>query len=227
MEKEKGKISVSMMCVGIDQLLDYVKVFNEEKIEYIHVDIIDGVFAPNYTVGTDYVKQLRKLTNIPFDFHFMVEYPEEKIKWFDIQPGDLVAVHYESATHINRCLQYVADKGATPMIALNPGTPIFVLEESLDYIGGVLNMCVNPGFAGQAIVKSAIPKVGKLRRYLDERGYNDIFIETDGNMSLENSRLTYEQGSRIFVAGTSSIVTPNAAGAKERIWAKRKVIGWE
>lgn len=226
MQQEKGKISVSMMCVSIDQLLDYVKVFNEEKVDFLHVDIIDGVFAPNYTVGTDYVKQLRKLTDIPFDFHFMVEYPEEKIKWFDIEPGDQVAIHYESATHINRCLQYVADKGATPMVALNPGTPIYMLEESLDYVGGVLNMCVNPGFAGQAIVKSTIPKVGRLRKYLDDRGYSDVFIETDGNMSIENSRLVYEQGSRVFVAGTSSIIKPSAEGAKERIQEKRKAIGW-
>ena len=112
------------------------------------------------------------------------------------------------------------------MVALNPGTPIYMLEESLDYVGGVLNMCVNPGFAGQAIVKSTIPKVGRLRKYLDDRGYSDVFIETDGNMSIENSRLVYEQGSRVFVAGTSSIIKPSAEGAKERIQEKRKAIGW-
>lgn len=224
--KEKGKISISMMCVGITQTEAYLKTFEDSKIEYLHIDVMDGSFVPNFTLGPDYVRELRKLTKIPFDFHFMVESPEEKMPWFDIAAGDYVSVHYESTNHINKCLQYIREQGAHPMVAISPGTPLCVLEECLEYIDGVLVMTVNPGFAGQKIVKSTIKKVEKLRKQLDETGYKAIIIETDGNMSVENASLLYNAGASMFVAGTSSIIKESAEGASKRIEEKRKVIGW-
>lgn len=219
-----GKLSVSMMCVPLGQIKEYLEAFSKAGIEYLHMDIMDGTFVPNFTLGPDYVKQLRELTDIPFDFHFMTEKPEETMKWFDIKEGDLVSVHYESTKHITKCLQYVRSIGAKPMLAINPGTPLCAVEEVLDYIDGVLVMTVNPGFAGQKLVESTVKKAEKLRKYLDDTGHEDIIIETDGNMSIENCARLFKAGARIFVAGTSAIVKPSAEGALERIAENRKVI---
>lgn len=219
---EKGMISVSMMCVSIEQTMDYLAAFEKNGVEYLHIDIMDGEFVPNITLGTDYVKQLRKLTSIPFDFHFMVTEPEEKMKWYDIRKNDYVAVHYESTRHIDKCMQYIKSLGAKPILALNPGTPVCVIEEVLDYLDGVLVMSVNPGFAGQKLIPGTLEKVKRVRSFLDERGRQDVIIESDGNMSNENVRLAYRAGSRIFVAGTSSIIKPSLDGVDERIAEKRK-----
>lgn len=215
-------ISVSMMCVSIDQTMDYLAAFEKNGVEYLHIDIMDGEFVPNITLGTDYVKQLRKLTAIPFDFHFMVTEPEEKMKWYDIRENDYVAVHYESTRHIDKCMQYIKSLRAKPILALNPGTPVCVIEEVLDYLDGVLVMSVNPGFAGQKLIPGTLEKVKRVRSFLDERGRQDVIIESDGNMSNENVRLAYRAGSRIFVAGTSSIIKPSLDGVDERIAEKRK-----
>lgn len=219
---EKGMISVSMMCVSIEQTMDYLAAFEKNGVEYLHIDIMDGEFVPNITLGTDYVKQLRKLTSIPFDFHFMVTEPEEKMKWYDIRENDYVAVHYESTRHIDKCMQYIKSLGAKPILALNPGTPVCVIEEVLDYLDGVLVMSVNPGFAGQKLIPGTLEKVKRVRSFLDERGRQDVIIESDGNMSNENVKLAYRAGSRIFVAGTSSIIKPSLDGVDERIAEKRK-----
>lgn len=219
---EKGMISVSMMCVSIEQTMDYLAAFEKNGVEYLHIDIMDGEFVPNITLGTDYVKQLRKLTSIPFDFHFMVTEPEEKMKWYDIRENDYVAVHYESTRHIDKCMQYIKSLGAKSILALNPGTPVCVIEEVLDYLDGVLVMSVNPGFAGQKLIPGTLEKVKRVRSFLDERGRQDVIIESDGNMSNENVRLAYRAGSRIFVAGTSSIIKPSLDGVDERIAEKRK-----
>ncbi len=224
-KQQNGIISVSMMCVSIEQTMDYLRAFEKNNIELLHIDVMDGQFVPNITLGTDYVKQLRKLTKIPFDFHFMVMEPEEKMKWYDIRENDYVSVHYESTKHIDKCMQYIRDLGAKPMLALNPGTPICVIEEVLDYLSGVLVMTVNPGFAGQKLVPSTIEKVRRVREFLDARGRQDVIIESDGNMSNENVSLTYKAGTRIFVAGTSSIIKPELEGVDERIAEKRKHMG--
>lgn len=221
---DKGMISVSMMCVHLGQIKEYLEAFERNKIEYLHIDVMDGSFVPNLTLGPDYVKQLRDMTDIPFDFHFMVDKPEEKMPWFDIRENDCVSVHYESTCHIAKCLQYIRSLGAKPMLAINPGTPLCVLEEALELIDGVLVMTVNPGFAGQKLVPGTIEKTRKLRNRLDGTGRGGIIIETDGNMSNENCRKLFDAGSRMFVAGTSGLVKPLAEGIDDRIAENRKCI---
>jgi ribulose-phosphate 3-epimerase len=223
--QDKGMISVSMMCVRLDLTMDYLRAFERNGVELLHIDVMDGTFVPNITIGVDYVKQLREISRQPFDFHFMVEEPEEKMKWFDIREGDWVSVHWESTKHIDKCMQYIKSKGAKACIALNPGTPIWVLEEMYDYLDGVLLLSVNPGFAGQKLIPSVIEKVKKMRAHLSEIGREDITIIADGNMSNENAKLMYDAGARIFVAGTSSIVKDTIEGVDERIAAKRRAIG--
>lgn len=221
---ENGMISVSMMCVRLDLTIDYLKAFERSNVELLHIDVMDGTFVPNITIGVDYVKQLREISDKPFDFHFMVEEPEEKMKWFDIREGDWVAVHWESTKHIDKCMQYIKSVGAKPVIALNPGTPIWVLEEMYDYLDGVLLLSVNPGFAGQKLIPSVVDKVRRMTAHLKEIGREDITIIADGNMSNENSKLMYDAGARIFVAGTSSIVKNTVDGVDERIAAMRAMI---
>lgn len=201
----QAKLSPSMMCAGVLELPQVLKTFEQEGIEYLHMDVMDGQFVPNYMLGTDQIKQMRKASSIPLDVHLMVEHPEEKISWFGFQPGELVSVHAESTRHLQRTLKKIRETGASPMAALNPATPLCALEEILPDVDGILVMTVNPGFAGQKLVEQSLDKILRLRRMLDERGYKDVFIEVDGNVSLENALRMRACGADIFVAGTSCL----------------------
>lgn len=194
-----------MMCADIGKIPSIISDFENGGIEYLHIDIMDGSFVPNFTLGTDYCKSLKSMTNIPLDIHMMVNEPENKLDWFPIGEGDFVSVHLESTKHLQKALASIRSKGGKPMVALNPATPIFMLENVLDDIDGVLLMTVNPGFAGQKLVKSTLSKITELRNYLDNKGYSNIEIEVDGNVSFENAKLMKEAGANIFVVGTSSV----------------------
>lgn len=203
------KISPSMMCADIANLKAALTEFEKCKIEYLHIDIMDGHFVPNFTLGTDYCKSIRKLTNIPLDIHLMINDPELKLEWFDFGDGDMVSVHAESTKHLQKALAYIKSKGAKAFVALNPSTPLCVLDEIVDDIEGVLVMAVNPGFAGQKMVPNALDKIRRVREYLDKNHFNDKEIEVDGNVSYENALKMKSAGANIFVAGTSSIFNPN------------------
>lgn len=205
----KGKISPSIMCAGILDVKYYLDGFKRNEIEYLHVDIMDGEFVPNYMLGTDYVKSLRKASDIPLDVHLMVNNPEDKIDWFDFREGEFVAVHVESTKHLQRALQKIKQTGAKPMVAINPATPIGALDYILDDIEAVVVMTVNPGFAGQVLIPQTLAKIADIRKYLDQKGYSHIEIEVDGNVSFENAKKMAEAGADIFVAGTSSIFNKN------------------
>lgn len=203
------KISPSIMCVDFFALEKTIRDFEENNIDLIHIDIMDGKFVSNYTLGTDFVKAIKKCTNIPLDIHLMIEDPENKINWFEFGEGDYVSVHYESTRHLNKALNMIREKCGKAMVAINPATPLSALDSVLDDIDAVLVMTVNPGFAGQKLVKSTLKKIKKLREYLDKEGYSHIEIEVDGNVSFENAVLMNEAGANIFVAGTSSIFSKN------------------
>lgn len=223
---KKGKISASMMCASLDKIFYYLTEFKEANLEYLHIDVMDGDFVPNFALGTDFVKSLRRITDIPFDFHFLVNNPIEKMTWFDIDEGDRVSFHYENNNKIKECLDYLKRLGAEAYIAINPETDFHVLDEYLNDIEGILVMTVNPGFAGKKLVDSTINKVKDLRCYLDEKGFDDISIEVDGNMSIENAKIFYSLGAETFVAGSSSLFKKSEKSVKEIIEDKRKVIGW-
>ena len=201
----KRMISPSLMCADFMNLGDELKKLEKGNIEYLHVDIMDGVYVPNYTLGTDFVKRLHAATDIPVDLHLMIDEPTAKLDWFELREGDYVSVHYESCTHIQRALNLIRERGAKPMLALNPGTPLTALEELMPYIDGVLIMTVNPGFSGQKLVTSTLGKITRCREMLDRNGFTGVDIECDGNVSFENAKLMKNAGANIFVAGTSSI----------------------
>jgi len=193
------------MCVDFFGLKEAVTNFEKCEIELIHVDIMDGEFVPNFTLGTDFIKALKKNTDIPLDIHLMINDPESKLDWFEFGEGDYVSVHAESTRHLHKAISSIRARGAKAMVAINPGTPISAIECVLDEIDAVLVMTVNPGFAGQKLVRSTLKKIKELREHLDRCGYSHVEIEVDGNVSYENAALMNEAGANIFVAGTSSI----------------------
>ena len=201
----KSLISPSLMCADFFDLGNELKKLEQNGIEYLHIDIMDGDFVPNYTLGTDFIKKLKQVTSIPLDVHMMVRSPENKLDWIPFGEGDYVSVHYEACTHLQRALSMIRARGGKPMLALNPGTPLCVIDEVLPDLDAILVMTVNPGFAGQKLIPSTLDKIRRLRQYLDENGYGHVEIECDGNVSFENAKKMREAGANIFVAGTSSI----------------------
>lgn len=201
----QGKISASMMCTDLIDLKETVRIFEKEGIEYLHIDVMDGTFVPNFGLGVDYIRGLRRLTDIPLDLHLMIKDPEYKFRWIGIKPEDIVSVHYESTFQVQRALDFLEPYKCKRFLAINPATPVSSLEEVLDYIDGINLLMVNPGFAGQKIVPSTMKKAVKVIDLLKKEGREDIVVEVDGNITPENARKLYNVGARVFVAGTSSI----------------------
>jgi len=201
----KAKLSPSMMCVDFTHVSETVKTFEDAGVEYLHIDIMDGEFVPNFTLGTDFCEKMRKLSKIPLDVHLMITKPENKLDWFRPQPGEIFAVHVESTVHLQRVLTKIRSYGAKAYAAINPATPIVMLEDVLDVLDGVLVMTVNPGYAGQKLVESTLAKITRLRAFLDSRGYENVEIEVDGNVSFDNAVRMRQAGADLFVAGTSSV----------------------
>jgi len=220
----KSQISASMMCSDLIDLKDTIKIFEEESIEYLHIDVMDGTFVPNFGLGIDYIRGLRKLTNIPLDIHLMVKDPEYKFQWLGIKETDVVSIHYESTFQVQRALDYLQPFGCKRFLAINPATPISALEEVLDYIDGINLLMVNPGFAGQKIVPSTIRKAQKVVELLKREGRDDIIIEVDGNMTMNNAEILRNIGASMFVAGTSAIFKGDLSKYKENIIRFRESI---
>lgn len=204
-QQKNGQISASLMCLKLKDLERDIRILEQENVEYLHIDVMDGNFVPNFGLGIDYINGIREMTNIPLDFHMMVTKPEDKLEWLKLTKKDHVSIHYESTIHVQRTLVKAKAYGCKVFLAINPGTPIYSVEEVLDYIDGITVLTVNPGFAGQRIVKSCIPKVKKLEKFLVETGYPELTIEVDGNISFENGKKLRELGADLFVAGSSSI----------------------
>ena len=203
------KIAPSVMCAPVFAMEECLTQL-EKGTDLLHLDIMDGSFVPNYTLGTDFVRQLKARAKLPLDIHLMVNDPESKLDWFTFGEGDYVSVHYEASRHLNKALRAIRARGAKAMVAINPATPICALDSMLDDIDAVLVMTVNPGFAGQALIESTLKKISRLRQYLDENGYPEIEIEVDGNVSFENAKRMSDAGANIFVAGSSSVFHKDA-----------------
>lgn len=222
--KKTSEISASMMCSDLIDLKETIKVFEEEGVEHLHIDMMDGNFVPNFGLGVDYVRGLRKLTSIPLDLHLMIKDPEYKLQWIGIQKTDIVSIHYESSFQVQRVLDWLVPFGCKRFLAINPATPVNSLEEVLDYIDGINLLMVNPGFAGQKIVPSTMRKAQKVVELLKREHREDITIEVDGNITPENASKLKGIGANIFVAGTSAIFKGNVAEFKQNIKTFRQAI---
>lgn len=222
--KQKAEISASMMCSDLVDLKDTIKIFEEEGIEHLHIDVMDGNFVPNFGLGVDYIRGLRKLTNIPLDLHLMIKDPEYKLQWIGIKDSDMVSIHYESSFQVQRVLDWLVPYGCKRFLAINPATPVNSLEEVLDYIDGINLLLVNPGFAGQKMVPSTIKKAKKIVDLLKREHREDIIIEVDGNITPGNAKILRNIGASVFVAGTSAIFKGNVCEYKHNIDVLRQAI---
>jgi ribulose-phosphate 3-epimerase len=193
------------MCIDFADTKKDLEALNKAGIEYLHFDIMDGVFVPNYALGPCMVDGLRSKTAIPFDIHLMVERPEQKIPYFKLQPGDAVSVHAESTVHLQRVLADLKNAGMITGVALNPATPIIAIEYVLDIIDFVLIMTVNPGYAGQKMVPMTLDKISSTREFLDAKTCKDVIIQVDGNVSFENMAKMAKAGAGNFVCGTAGL----------------------
>ncbi len=201
-----NRISASLMCADPFELKNTLKCLEDNGVDYLHIDIMDGKFVPNLGIGSDYINALKKHTSIPLDYHIMVKDPDSIIDLLDLRHQDLVSVHYESSFQIQRTLENIRRKGTdNVMIAINPATPLCVLEELIYYIDGINLLMVNPGFAGQKMVDNCIKKAEKVARFIRKFKREDIIFEVDGNISFEHAKILNNIGANTFVAGTSSI----------------------
>ena len=224
MQSHKKEISASMMCSDLINLKETLKIFENEGVEHLHIDVMDGTFVPNFGLGVDYIRSLRELTDIPMDLHLMVKDPEYKFQWIGIKKDDIGSVHYESTFQVQRALDFLEPFGCKRFLAINPATPVYALEEVLDYIDGIHLLMVNPGFAGQNIVPSTIRKAEKVMQLLKEKNHEDVIMEVDGNITLEHAEVLSKIGARIFVAGTSCLFTGDIKDYAQNLQKLRKVI---
>jgi ribulose-phosphate 3-epimerase len=202
----KGKMAPSLMCIDLMNIERDLRILENGKVDYLHIDIMDNHFVPNITLSFDFINELRKITSIPLDIHLMINNPENSFHYLkNCTPKDIVCIHYEATKHVHRALGMIKDLGSKVGIALNPGTPIGVIVDLLPELDMVLIMTVNPGFAGQKLIPRTLDKIAGLRNMLDENSYENILIEVDGNVSFENAALMHEKGANIYVGGSSSI----------------------
>ncbi len=198
-------LSASVMCADLLNLEKGLKELETAGIDYIHIDIMDGAFVPNITLGFDLINAIKRATKIPLDVHMMVNEPGRFIDGLKLDENDIFCVHYESDIHIHRTLEMIKNKGWRAGLAINPQTPVENVECLVDYMDMLLVMTVSPGFAGQKLFKGAEKKVEKATKLLEEWGRPEILVEVDGNISLENGAKLSKKGADIFVLGTSSL----------------------
>lgn len=220
----KAQISASMMCSDLIDLRETIDIFEKNGVERLHIDMMDGNFVPNFGLGVDYVRGLRKLTKIPLDLHLMIKDPEYKLQWIGIKETDIVSIHYESSFQVQRVLDWLKPFGCKRFLAINPATPVSSLEEVLDYIDGINLLMVNPGFAGQKIVPSTMRKAEKVVQLLKEAGREDIIVEVDGNITPDNAKKLRAIGASMFVCGTSAIFKGDVKKYEENIINFRECI---
>ncbi len=196
------KIAPSILAANAARLGESVAAATDGGADYIHIDIMDGHFVPNLTFGPHIVAALRPYSKLPFDVHLMIESPEHFVERFIKAGANLVTVHVEACNHLHRVIQQIRDLGARPGVAINPHTPLVMLEEILPYVVQVNMMTVNPGFGGQDFIESMLPKIERLRKMAYERGL-DLDIEVDGGVDEHTAPLCVEAGANVLIAGTS------------------------
>ncbi|HUJ33331.1 MAG TPA: ribulose-phosphate 3-epimerase [Candidatus Acidoferrum sp.] len=210
------EIAPSILASDFARLADEVHKVEAGGADVIHVDVMDGHFVPNISIGIPVVASLRKATRLPLDVHLMIQQPEEYVEDFIRAGADRVLVHQEATAHLNRALEMIRESGAQAGAAINPATPVVMLSDVLDKLDTVLVMSVNPGFGGQKFIPNAFEKIRQLNQW--RARYNASFrIEVDGGVDLENAGELAQAGANTFVAGTSIFHTPDPAAATRQI----------
>lgn len=200
-----GKIAASIMCADLFNMDKEIRILEENEVDYLHLDIMDGNFVPNLTLGIDFVNCIKDISTIKRDIHLLVNNPENYIDMLQLDESDNISFHYEATQDIMDCITNIKKYNAKVGIVLNPETEIEVLEEHLDYIDMIVLMMIEPGFAGRKMLRGMFDKIKQTKEYINKRCRKNIMIEVDGNVSFDNAKIMRKSGGDIFVAGTSSI----------------------
>jgi ribulose-phosphate 3-epimerase len=202
------KIAPSILSADFSRLGEEIKAVEKAGADLIHVDIMDGHYVPNLTIGPGVVSSLRKTTALPFDVHLMIEDPDRYIDAFADAGSNILTVHAEAVVHLHRTVHYIKGKGIRAGVSLNPSTPLSCIEEILPDIDLLLIMTVNPGFGGQKFIAGMLPKIRKARELAQSRGLG-LAIEVDGGVTPDNIGTLAEAGADIFVAGAAIFGSPS------------------
>jgi ribulose-phosphate 3-epimerase len=213
-------LSGSILSADFARLGEQIHTAQEAGIDWIHVDVMDGQFVPNITMGPFIVETCRRITNLPLDVHMMIEKPEQMVDAFAMAGATTISVHVENTPHIYRTLQHIRSLGCHPGIVLNPGTPASSLSEILHLVDLVLVMTVNPGASGQKFIMDTLPKIKQVHQMI-ESSHSDALIEVDGGITVDTLPLALRQGARIFVTATAIFKYPG--GIADGIQSLRQV----
>jgi ribulose-phosphate 3-epimerase len=201
-------IAPSILSSDFGRLKEEVQAVEAAGADYIHVDVMDGHFVPNMTIGPVVVEAVRKITQLPLDVHLMIENPDQYIPDFAKAGADILSVHFETCPHLNRTINLIREHSVKPAVVLNPSTPVAFLEDILGEVDWVLIMSVNPGFGGQKFIPGAVNKIKRLKEMINQMNLK-VEIEVDGGITPNNVALVCQAGADIIVAGSAIYHTPD------------------
>jgi ribulose-phosphate 3-epimerase len=196
------KIAPSILSADFSRLGEEVRAVEAAGADWVHVDVMDGRFVPNLTLGPVVVEAVKRVTSLPLDVHLMIVEPEKYVEAFAKAGADILTVHVEACTHLHRVVQQIRAAGARPAVVLNPATPLVTLEDILPDVAMVLLMSVNPGFGGQSFIPQVMDKVRRLKALVDARGL-DVDIQVDGGIHAGNAKDVVAAGANVLVAGNA------------------------
>jgi ribulose-phosphate 3-epimerase len=220
---KRVKLEASLACANLKNLEAEIEQLGAAGIDYLHIDIMDGKFVPNFALDFGIMRSARELTNIPQECHLMVVEPERYIDQTVAAGAEYVSIHGEATYHVQRALQQIRDAGAKSGIALNPATPLTTLEYILDDIDMITVMTVNPGFIGQKLIPAMLRKIKDVKTLLSATGHDNVEIQVDGNVSFEHIPAMVAAGATMLVGGTSSVFHKDYSIA-EAVSAVRKLL---
>lgn len=194
-------IAPSILASDFTHLGNEIEMLNQSDADYIHCDVMDGVFVPNISFGIPVIAQINKTASKPLDVHLMIVDPDRYISAFKKAGADMLTVHYEACTHLHRTVQAIKDEGMRASVCLNPHSPVHLLEDIIQELDMVLLMSVNPGFGGQKFIEHTYHKVSQLRQLIEKRNTNTL-IEVDGGINYETGKKLFEAGANVLVAGS-------------------------
>lgn len=196
------KISPSILSADFSKLGEEIKNVDKAGADFIHIDVMDGNFVPNISIGLPVIKSIRNKTDKVFDVHLMIENPSRYIDEFIEAGADIITIHYEAEKHIDRAIDYIKSKGVKAGVSLNPGTPTVVIKDIIEKLDLVLIMSVNPGFGGQKFIPYSINKIKEVKE-MSLNVNKDLLIEVDGGVDKNNSKAIVEAGANVLVAGSA------------------------
>ena len=209
-------VAPSLLAADFANLASEVEMINDSEADWLHLDIMDGIFVPNISFGFPVVEAVRDLSAKPLDVHLMITDPDRYLERFKDAGASNLTVHYETCRHLHRTVTEIRRLGMKAGVTLNPHSPVQLLKDILPYIDMVLLMTVNPGYGGQTFIPGSINKIGELRSMIDEGGY-DVLIEVDGGVDLQNAPVLVHAGVDVLVAGSTVFSSSNPAEVIRRL----------